>query len=69
MSQELNDAIADFKRDWEDADRAGLTGSRVELALRPLLEAAWDGGYNQWAEAPAGEQPINENPYRDEGSN
>lgn len=35
--------------------------------IREAKAEAWDEGYHEWALAPAGDQPLKDNPYR-EGS-
>lgn len=66
--------IAHQEEGWGgQVDMGGSPKERIAEAHRGIAEVeraaaekAWDEGYNEWALAPAGDQPARDNPYRRE---
>ena len=52
----------------EDYGQCGLFPEEFDRWLaehdRQVAERAWNEGYDEWAKAPAGDQPLRDNPYR-----
>ena len=54
-------------RSLDEAEAKAQFDRGIAALIREAKAEAWGEGYDEWAQAPAGDQPPRDNPYR-EGS-